>query len=328
MFYSFCQSVKQLRAPCSLALLGFSFSRCCSSIRSTTTPHPFSVDIIISSCFCQYLGIFSNQCKHVFRSKNFVGENAYLYLKCYEMLPSPNIAFSVPAVLAVAAFMCSALFTFFCESVQVEPTTDTTLPTIEFGLYTTKRYYIQEFPAGTYRVKTGCFYFESDISFDSKWKAARALGATTVAVGGLAIIVSIFAPMCYRVSDSAWKGLAGLYMVILPLFQGLTFLMLQSEFCSGNGLFADFAEVEGEYGSCQWNGGSAANVCGIILWFLAGAAMLFSGTPARKSPGPAETQEVTYEQSQDPNGTVTVTETNVVKGTAVADADTEEQPGA
>jgi len=214
--------------------------------------------------------------------------------------------------------------------VQVE-STDASLPTVEFGLYTTKRYYIQEFPDNNYRVKTGCFYFDSDVSFDTKWRAARALGCTTIAVGGLAILVSIFVPMCYRISDSAWKALAGLYMVILPLFQGLTFIMLKSKLCTGNGVFFDFMEVGSSYGSCQWNGGSSANVCAIILWFLAGVTMLFCGTPNCGSPEPAETQDVTYERSKNPEGTVTVTETDVIKGKALMDDDDddmEEQPAA
>ena len=225
-------------------------------------------------------------------------------------------------MLAVAAFGCSALFTFYCESVQVESTTDASRPTVEFSLFMTKQYYVQEFPENNYRTKTGCFYFEDDISFDSKFKTARAFGCLTLLIGGFAIIVSIFGPICYRLSDSAWKALAGLYMVILPLFQGLTFLMLKSELCSGDALMFDF--MEGDYGSCQWNSGSTANVFGISLWFLAGTAMLFVGAPVRARREPAEIQEVTYERSQNPDGTVTVTETNVIKGTAVR-GDMEEQ---
>lgn len=77
--------------------------------------------------------------------------------------------------------------------------------------------------------------------------------------------------------------------------------------------------MNSDYGDCQWNGGSTANVCGIILWFLAGALMLFSGVPHRESPQPAETQEVTYEKSLNADGTEMITETKVVKGTNVAD---------
>ncbi len=232
---------------------------------------------------------------------------------------SLTLSSSFPAIFAVAACTCSALFTFFCESVQVE-STDASLPTVEFGLYTTKRYYIQEFPDNNYKVKAGCFYFDEDYPFDSKWKTARAFGVLTVVLGGLAIIASIFGPFCYPISESMWKAMAGLYMVILPLFQGLTFLMLRSELCSENSQIFDF--MEGDYGGCQWNGGSTANVCGVILWFLAGAAMLFAGAPVRETSNkPAETQEVTYEQRE--NGGVN--EVDVVKGNAVADS-SEEQP--
>ena len=195
---------------------------------------------------------------------------------------------SFPALLACGAFTCSALFTFFCESVQLQ-SNDASLPNIEFGLYTTKRYYAQEAENG-FTVKSGCFYFDEDVSFDSKWKTARAFACMTIIVGGIAFIVSIFAPMCWGLDERAWRALAGLFIVILPFLQGMTFLMLRSETCSGDSRIFDF--MDGSYSGCEWNGGSTANVCGIVMWVLAGAVMLFSGAPVSANRQPAVTQDV------------------------------------
>jgi hypothetical protein len=142
-------------------------------------------------------------------------------------------------------------------------------------------------------------------------------------MGGFAILASILGTLCHRLNKTAWNQLAGLYMVILPLFQGLTFLMLRSELCSSNSPI--FAAMEGDYGSCQWNSGATANVFGIVLWFLAGVTMLKMGVPVRERRPPPETQEVTYERTHNPDGTATVTQTNVIKGTAVRASDMEEQ---
>ncbi|GAX11394.1 hypothetical protein FisN_22Lh068 [Fistulifera solaris] len=225
-----------------------------------------------------------------------------------------------PILLAVAAFGCSALFTFYCESVQIKPMNDSSLPTVEFSLFTEKQYYVEEFPNNNYRTKVGCFYHD-DLNYDAEWKTARAFGCLTLLIGGFAILAAIFGSLCHRLSQTSWNQLAGLYMVILPLFQGLTFFMLRSELCSNNSpIFR-----EGDYGSCQWNSGATANVFGIVLWFLAGATMLISGAPVRDRRPPPETQEVTYERTHNPDGTVTVTQANVLKGTAVRATDMEEQ---
>jgi hypothetical protein len=68
---------------------------------------------------------------------------------------------------------------------------------------------------------------------------------------------------------------------------------------------------------CEWDSGSTANVFSTVLWFCTGLAMLALGAPQRPERPPAETQTVTYQQTENPEGGTTVVEVNVVKGTAV-----------
>ena len=185
------------------------------------------------------------------------------------------------------------MFTFYCASVKIDSGSQQ-LPNIEFGLFTAKKYFVVN--NNTFRVRDGCSAFHADRLFDSQWKAARAFGCITVLLGGFAVLTSIFGPMCRGLSESSWKILAGLYIVVLPFFQGLTFLMFRSKICSGEARFFNF--MNDGYGNCQWNSGSTANVFGIFLWFLAGGVMLVLGAPdnsetqGRESPAPTKTPEV------------------------------------
>lgn len=231
------------------------------------------------------------------------------------------------------------MFTLYCEAIKIE-SSNSNVPTVEFGLFTSRKYFT--LGNNNFRVKTGCFYtFGTDIFFDSKWRAARAFGAMALIIGGLAAIATIFGALSNRFNESSWQTLAGIYMVILPLFQGLTFLMLHSRMCSGEARLFSF--MDEFYGECQWNSGSTANVFGIVLWFATGAFMLVSGlpipesptmeVPASKSPStavptakspttespatelptPTNPQQFTYQRTENLDGTVTVTQTYVEK---------------
>jgi hypothetical protein len=78
---------------------------------------------------------------------------------------------------------------------------------------------------------------------------------------------------------------------------------------------------------CQWGQGLTANVVSTVLWFLTGATMLVMGVPERQARPPPETQTVTYQQTTNADGTVTVAETAVVKGIAVETGLEKDQDG-
>jgi len=119
------------------------------------------------------------------------------------------------------------------------------------------------------------------------------------------------------------------FIVVLPLFQGLTFLIYNSSLCTDNPVLAELG-VSADYSQeCQWDGGSTSNAASVALWFLTGVAMVIVGCPKRPPRPPPETQAVTYQRTTNPDGTATVAQVGVVKGTAVpapAPAATEEMP--
>lgn len=158
-----------------------------------------------------------------------------------------------------------------------------------------------------------CGAFPQGIEADSKLKTVRAFTIITPIIGGLLTFSLWLAPCLYLYSASSWKCTALTFMVLLTTFQGLTFLIFQSSLCTGSYLSVSLGE-------CQWDQGSTANVLSVIFWFLTGLAMLAVGVPERPERPPTETQAVTYEKTTNPDGTTTINEVNVVKGTYVPQA--------
>jgi len=112
------------------------------------------------------------------------------------------------------------------------------------------------------------------------------------------------------------------FAITLTFFQGLTFLFLQSSACSDNPLYASGAQSDAmteQYykDECTWDKGMSWNVAATILWFLTGVSMVIIGAPVRPERPPPETQQVTYQKTTNPDGTTTVAEVGVVKGTSI-----------
>jgi hypothetical protein len=116
-------------------------------------------------------------------------------------------------------------------------------------------------------------------------------------------------------------------MILLAPFQGLLFLLFQSNACQENPVVANieeaFARVDLYEAECSWDAGSTANVFSVFLWFAAGVLLLVMGAPQWPEQPPVETQAVTYEQTVNPDGTTSVKEVAVVKGTAISSLDPE-----
>lgn len=224
--------------------------------------------------------------------------------------------------MASMAFMCSSLYSFWCESFEIQPMG---MEPVKFGPWYRRDTVVQEIGIGGgdpyYRTVNTCVLLEDEysIDWDSKWKTARAFGVLAPLWGGLLTVVLWFAPCLYFLSAAQWQAVALNFSVIATLFQGLTFLIFQSSLCDDPSELLLFwsAAVPGETDGCQWEGGSTANVFSISLWFLTGVAMMAVGVPERPPRPPPETQTVTYQKTTNPDGTTTVAEVAVVKGTAL-----------
>lgn len=217
--------------------------------------------------------------------------------------------------MASFAFMTSFLASFWCESIKftaLESSAD--LPDILGGVWYRQDTTFEEVN-GRIFVRDVCVDYPNGTEVDSKWKTVRAFSIITPVLGGLLTVALWLAPCLYFATDSSWKAMALNFIVVLTLFQGLTFLLFKSSACTQQQIVDVTSTLYDD--ECQWESGSTANVVSTVLWFLTGLVMLKLGAPERPPPEPAETQTVTYQQTQNPDGGTTVAEVNVIKGTAV-----------
>lgn len=234
----------------------------------------------------------------------------------------------LPALVATMAFTTSALYTFWCDSIQFalqDSDADGDLfDELHFGPYYQKKAVYQE--TGNYiTLQQTCV--EWSINEDGKLKTVRALAIITLIIGGLLAIILWFRPcLAGRISRQQWQAVAAIYIILLTPMQALTFLLFDSNACRDNPVVAQLEEQAGRVGDlyesdCAWDQGSTANVFGAALWLGTGLAMLWVGEPQRPDPQPPTTQTVTYQRETQPDGTVAVQEVAVVKGIAVPSPD-------
>lgn len=247
--------------------------------------------------------------------------------------------FAAP-VLAMFAVMFSLIGSFFCETVKFSPTgewvgtVDFTPTDVQLSPWSQKDTVLvsrTDLSGDTYYfVRDICVNFSGQVDIDSKWKAVRAFSIMTPIIGGFVSFFILLTNCTYYLSASTWKNVMILFGVFLPIFQGLSFLLLNSNACAINPLLSSNPSPETVTNDtwvewinllypeeCSWDVGMTMNVVATVFYFLTACCMLYTGVPTRPPQPPPETQEVTYERKVGPDGTVTVAQTNVVKGTAV-----------
>ncbi|KAL7555358.1 hypothetical protein ACA910_007087 [Epithemia clementina (nom. ined.)] len=209
----------------------------------------------------------------------------------------------IPALLATIAFVCSFLFSFWCESIKFQAK-EPLIPTVQrddlhFGPWYQLQVTVDEIDVGPeyaqFTTKSECIDWQFDPDIDSKWKAVRAFTIINGILGGFLTLPLWFIP-------------------------GLTFLIFQSNACNANAAIQNFEARFNSYffeDKCSWDAGSTANVISVLLWFLTGVRMLIVGPPHMPELAPVETQEVTYQQTTSEDGTKIVHETKVVKGSPI-----------
>lgn len=124
--------------------------------------------------------------------------------------------------------------------------------------------------------------------------------------------------------ENTWKFIAIVNLILLTFFQSLSFLW----YASGSAcdeytpLYYNNNEnneiLETIYpNKCDWGSGSTSAAVSTVLFFITGIAMLIIGAPKYDPPSPPEIRQVTYQKTENLDGTYTVQEVNVVKGTEI-----------
>jgi hypothetical protein len=230
-------------------------------------------------------------------------------------------------VFAAIALLCGAPANLYCETFSFTDENDSTNKVYVgvFGYRTKKKIevgdktFIQSYCAN-YDELTDDFGYKYDV--DSKWKTTKAFAIMSVTLGGIFLILGCIAPCC-ALSPGKWMFL-GIMFILTCLFQGLTLLSLDSNICLDNPA-ANFLEERRFVGlefpeECDWEAGFRLNIASVAMWFAAAVTVFMLPPPTKYPVEPPQTQEVTYQQRVNPDGTTTVQETGVVKGTNVLPA--------
>ena len=164
----------------------------------------------------------------------------------------------------------------------------------------------------------------TNIHFDPYWKAVRAFSIITLIIGIFQTLSLWFIP-CYTNSrlsgEKKWKFIAFVYLILLTFFQSLSFLWyLSGSACDE---YSPIYPMEDDYyneilekvysNKCEWGSGSTSALVSTILFFSTGFVMLIIGAPKYDPIPPPEVQQVSYQKTENVDGTKTIQEVNVVK---------------
>lgn len=106
--------------------------------------------------------------------------------------------------------------------------------------------------------------------------------------------------------------------LVCGVLEALTLIFLASNACRDNPgitLLGGGLAIDSYSHHCELGPGSKMNIVSILCWLILGVALLVVPPPEPWPIPPVETQTVTYQQTTNLDGTTTVTETNIVKGT-------------
>lgn len=231
------------------------------------------------------------------------------------------IAF-IPAAVATIALILSFFSSFWCENVKFEPSGGESddNPSLSFGVFYLLGTKETPRPGGITLKGEACVSYNNEIQTDGNWIATMVFACIAFVIGGIGVFWTWLAILLY-LSQKKWKVL-GVSYIFCCLFQGLTFLFLNSAVCKENTLVSLAGSQYPE--ECSWDMGTRTNIAAVVFWFIAGILMLTVIPNSDRPPAaPAETQTVTYQEKKNADGTTTVEETNVVTGTYVPEKDVE-----
>jgi len=131
-----------------------------------------------------------------------------------------------------------------------------------------------------YRGMNGENYDLRDVTFDTMYNSARALGVTASCLGFIGWLFYLVAT-CFPFKPMIFRGV-GCLMIINCMFQGLVFLLYRSDVCAGGC-------------SLDTSGKCAISAC--VFYFVGGVASCAAGKRVEE---PAEDREVQHAEDDEP----------------------------
>ena len=155
--------------------------------------------------------------------------------------------------------------------------------------------------------RSKCVDLEFDPDLDSKWVATRAFTVITVVLGGILGLMVCSTPLTAPFMVEAWTPIAVCFILILTLFQGLTFLFLRSDACQDNPFINELSRLIWEQANlpdsvsfyqdeCEMDSGMYASIAATVCWLCAGVGMLVLGPPTLEQTGKKSTTQSPPEQ--------------------------------
>mmetsp|Transcript_40732 Transcript_40732/g.84763 ORF Transcript_40732/g.84763 Transcript_40732/m.84763 type:complete len:218 (+) Transcript_40732:340-993(+) len=142
-----------------------------------------------------------------------------------------------------------------------------------------------------------CVEWIDDSGRDTTWQFVRAATVITPIFGVVFTCFICCTPCLDEVVAKMWKGMAMCFLIVVTLFQGLTFLIFRSNACDANRVVGNvgndlrnltnssFVFYDDE---CEWDEGSSSNVVAVVCYFLTGLIMLAMGVPKSSDDGEDE----------------------------------------
>lgn len=143
-----------------------------------------------------------------------------------------------------------------------------------------------------------CLQYPDDFERDAAWKAGQAFGIMSSVIGGLTMIALWFAS-CVPFTETAFRA-CGAILIFVTLFEGLTFLLLDSsQLCQDFVLFGGIQfSVE-----CTMARGTRLGISAIVFWFASAMGCCISSPPEVPTDRPVRRQKTTVTKTVLPDGT-------------------------
>lgn len=202
----------------------------------------------------------------------------------------------------------SLFATAWCKSIVFNPLSiDFEAPKLEFGPWYVSKMLVDE-TDGEVTVREVCEMYPDGSNIDVNWILARSFALLAPLFGLVVTIALLFAP-CDAPQlkrRDRWGALAIFTLAVLPLFQGLNFLILVSNACENNPVVNAVELLLGEEeeqaataisvytDSCSLGPGSVMSAIACVSWFLTGLYMLWVGPPSPNGMTRFEARTIKY----------------------------------